>query len=339
MTEALNTLKQKLPQGSWTDEADIIAPHLVEWRERYFGLTPLMLTPRHTNEVVTMVNLCREGGFKIVPQGGNTGLVGGQIPQGEVLLSLKKMNAVREVDHHNNALIIESGATLMVAQDAAKSVNRLFPLTLSSEGSCTIGGVLSTNAGGNHVLKYGTTKELVFGVEAVLASGEIFNGLTRLRKDNTGYDLSRLFLGAEGTLGIITAASLKLFSRPGYTQRVFVALESPAAAITLLDHCRHAEALAMFEVIPDIGYRAVVDNIPNISPPFERLHPWYALIDWDVDTIEMGQNLAEQKLGTALESGLIQDAVIAQSDAQARNLLSIREHMSCLLYTSDAADD
>jgi len=326
--EGISALKSRLPAASWTQDSDVIAPHLTEWRDKYFGHTPIMLTPRTTQEVAAAVNICREYGLKIVPQGGNTGLVGGQTPQGEVLLSLKKMTAVRKVSPVTNALIIEAGAPLITAQQAADTIGRKFPLTLSSEGSCTIGGVLSTNAGGNHVLKYGTTKDLVFGVEAVLASGEIYNGLTSLRKDNTGYDLSRLFLGAEGTLGIITAASLKLFPPPGYVQRVMVGLDSPEKAIALLDHCRSGERLAMFEVMPLIGHQAVIDNFAQITCPFKTPHPWYALIDWDISSSADGKALAESKLETALETGLIRDAVIAQNESQAAALLSIREHMS-----------
>ena len=328
MSPGIEALKSSLPSASWTVDPDIIAPHLTEWRDKYFGQTPIMLTPRSTAEVVTAVNICREHGLKIVPQGGNTGLVGGQTPQGEVLLSLKKMTKVRDANPTTNALIIEAGASLLAAQEAAASIGRKFPLTLSSEGSCTVGGVLSTNAGGNHVLKYGTTKELVFGVEAVLASGEVWNGLTSLRKDNRGYDLNRLFLGAEGTLGIITAASLKLSPIPSHVQRVMVGLKSPSAAVELLDHCCSANALAMFEVMPAIGYRAVVDNFDNIRNPFTARHDWYALIDWDVESKAQGLELAEQKLSAALENGLIQDAVIAQNETQAASLLAIREHMS-----------
>ena len=328
MHSGIAALTSTLPPQSWTQDRDIIAPHLTEWRDKYFGNTPILLTPRSTQEVVTTVNICREHGLKIVPQGGNTGLVGGQTPQGEVLLSLKKMTAVRDVNPTTNALIIEAGAPLQAAQEAADAAGRKFPLTLSSEGSCTVGGVLSTNAGGNHVLKYGTTKELVFGVEAVLASGEIWNGLTSLRKDNRGYDLNRLFLGAEGTLGIITAASLKLFPRPDYVQRALVTLDSPAQAVALLGHCRSADRLAMFEVMPSIGYRAVVDNFDQIQDPLTKPSPWYALIDWECGSEADGQATAEDKLGTALEHSLITDAVIAQSETQAARLLAIREHMS-----------
>ncbi|MEP6342794.1 MAG: FAD-binding oxidoreductase [Maricaulaceae bacterium] len=328
MHSGIEALRAALPPQSWTQDPDIIAPHLTEWRDKYFGQTPILLTPRSTKEVVIAVNICREHGLKIVPQGGNTGLVGGQTPQGEVLLSLKKMTAVRDVNPTTNALIIEAGATLQAAQEQAEKAQRKFPLTLSSEGSCTVGGVLSTNAGGNHVLKYGTTKDLVFGVEAVLASGEIWNGLTSLRKDNRGYDLNRLFLGAEGTLGIITAASLKLFPRPNYVQRALVTLDSPAQAVAFLDHCRSADKLAMFEVMPAIGYRAVVDNFDHIQDPLTKHAPWYALIDWECGSEADGQATAEDKLGTALERGLITDAIIAQNETQAAKLLAIREHMS-----------
>ena len=328
MTNGITALKTALPEAAWTQDADIIAPHLVEWRDKYHGQTPLMLTPRSTAEVAEAVKICAAHGLKIVPQGGNTGLVGGQTPQGEVLLSLKKMTAIRDVDAVNNAMIAEAGANLQSVHDAADDANRKFPLFLASQGSCTIGGNLSTNAGGNHVLKYGTTKDLVFGVEAVLASGEIYNGLTSLRKDNTGYDLSRLFLGAEGTLGIITATSLKLFPKAGHTQRVIIAVENPTRALALLEHCRAGGRLSMFEVMPHIGFNAVVSNIAGQRDPFDAPHPWYVVIDWDVETEAEGTALAETLLASAFENDLILDAVIAQNETQAAQILSIRENMS-----------
>ena len=328
MTNGIKALTAALPAAAWTQDADIIAPHLVEWRDKYQGETPLMLTPRSTAEVLEAVKICAAQGLKIVPQGGNTGLVGGQTPMGEVLLSLKKMTDIRDVDATNNAMVVEAGATLQSVHDAAKAANRKFPLFLASQGSCTIGGNLSTNAGGNHVLKYGTTKDLVFGVEAVLASGEIYNGLTSLRKDNTGYDLSRLFLGAEGTLGIITAASLKLYPKAGHTQRVITAVSNPTEALALLEHCRAGGRLSMFEVMPRIGLEAVVSNIPGQREPFEVPHPWYVVIDWDVETESEGAALAENLLSSAFEKDLILDAVIAQNETQAAKILSIRENMS-----------
>ena len=328
MTNGITALKTALPAPAWTQDADIIAPHLVEWRDKYQGETPLMLTPRSTAEVAETVKICAAHELKIVPQGGNTGLVGGQTPQGEVLLSLKKMTAIRDVKPFNNAMVVEAGATLQSVHEAADAIDRKFPLFLASQGSCTIGGNLSTNAGGNHVLKYGTTKDLVFGVEAVLASGEIYNGLTSLRKDNTGYDLSRLFLGAEGTLGIITAASLKLYPKAGHTQRVITAVSNPTKALALLEHCRAGGRLSMFEVMPHIGFDAVVSNIQGQRDPFNDPHPWYVVIDWDVETEAEGNTLAETLLGTAHEKELIRDAVIAQNETQAAQILSIRENMS-----------
>ena len=328
MNSGIEALKAALPDGAWTQDADIIAPHLREWRDKYFGETAIMLTPRSTDEVSTAVKICAEHKLPIMPQGGNTGLVGGNTPKGEVLISLKKMTAVRGINPTANAMIIEAGATLQSALDAADGASRKFPLTLSSQGSCTIGGVLSTNAGGNHVLKYGTTKELVFGVEAVLADGSIFNGLTSLRKDNTGYDLNRLFLGAEGTLGIITAASLKLFPKPAYVQRALIGLKTVDDAVSLLEPFRAGGRLAMFEVMPAIGYRAAVDNIDALRDPLQDHHAWYLLCDWEVDSEDQGRSIAETLIGEAIENGAAQDAIIALSETHAMDLLSIREHMS-----------
>ena len=328
MTAGIDALKSSLPTGAWTQDADLIDPHLREWRDKYFGETPIMLTPRATDEVAAAVKICAAHKLPLMPQGGNTGLVGGNTPQGEILISLKKMTAIRDINPTANAMTVEAGATLQSVLDAADAADRKFPLTLSSQGSCTVGGVLSTNAGGNHVLKYGTTKELVFGVEAVLADGSIFNGLTSLRKDNTGYDLSRLFLGAEGTLGIITAATLKLFPKPGYVQRALIGLDSAASAVSLLEPFRAGGRLAMFEVMPSIGYRAVVDNFDSVRDPFDDKHAWYLLCDWEVETEEEGLSIAGNVIGKALENNTVKDAVIAMNETQAADILSIREHMS-----------
>jgi len=328
MTAGIEKLKASLPSGAWTQDPDLIDPHLREWRDKYFGETPILLTPRITEEVAIAVKICAAHKLPLMPQGGNTGLVGGNTPQGEVLISLKKMTAIRDLNQTANAITVEAGATLQSVLDAADEADRKFPLTLSSQGSCTVGGVLSTNAGGNHVLKYGTTKELVFGVEAVLADGSIFDGLTSLRKDNTGYDLNRLFLGAEGTLGIITAASLKLFPRPGYVQRALIGVESAAQAVSLLEDFRAGGKLAMFEVMPEIGFRAVVDNFESVRDPFTESHPWYLLCDWEVDSETEGQALAEVIIGKAFKNNAVRDAVIASNQTQAAEILSIREHMS-----------
>lgn len=328
MSAGIEKLKAALPSGAWTQDPDLIDPHLREWRDKYFGQTPILITPRTTEEVALAVQICAEHKLPIMPQGGNTGLVGGNTPQNEILISLKKMTAIRDINLAANAMTVEAGATLQSVLDAADNAGRKFPLTLSSQGSCTVGGVLSTNAGGNHVLKYGTTKELVFGVEAVLADGSIYNGLTSLRKDNTGYDLSRLFLGAEGTLGIITAATLKLFPKPGYVQRALIGLDSAGSAVSLLEDFRAGGKLAMFEVMPEIGYRAVVDNFDAIRDPFDQRHAWYLLCDWEVETDVEGQSIAENVIGKAFENNSVEDAVIAMNQTQATDILSIREHMS-----------
>src|SRR6266478_426016 len=223
----LNRLKQVVGPAGFYIDPDEIAPHLVEWRNLYKGRTPLLLKPATTAEVAAVVSVCAEAEVGIVPQGGNTGLVGGQIPHddgGEILLSLGRMNRVRSVDPIDNAMVVEAGCTLTAVQQAASGVDRLFPLSLASEGSCQIGGNLSTNAGGIHVLRYGNSRDLVLGLEVVTADGEIWDGLRALRKDNTGYELKQLFLGAEGTLGIITAAVLKLFPRHRDVQTVFAAV-------------------------------------------------------------------------------------------------------------------
>lgn len=325
--KGIAALKSGLPPQAWTVDPDIIAPHLTEWRDKYFGHTPLMLTPRSTRETAQAVKICAAHGLKIVPQGGNTGLVGGQTPMGEVLLSLKKMTKVRQINPANGSIVIEAGASLQALQEAADGAGRKFPLSLASQGSCTVGGILSTNAGGVHVLKYGTTKDLVFGVEAVLADGSVFNGLTDLRKDNTGYDLNRLFLGAEGTLGIITAASLKLFPKPAHVQRALVALRAPEDAITLLAAAQ-GPALSMFEVMPKIGLDLVTDNISGQRYPFADAHAWFALIDWETSSAQAGQAQAEAVLGEALSEDLAQDAIIANSLNQAARLLALRENIS-----------
>lgn len=314
------------PKGFTQDEA-VIAPWLTEWRDRYSGQTPAMLMPKTAQETAQAVKICADAGLKIMPQGGNTGLVGGNTPQGEVLLSTRRMNAVRNVSPADNILIAEAGVTLHAVQEAAKQAGRKFPLSLASEGSCTIGGNLSTNAGGVHVIKYGSAKHLVTGVEAVLPNGEIYNGLSALKKDNTGYDLSRLFLGAEGTLGIITAASLKLFAKPSETVRVMVALPDLDCAMKLLEAAQGPD-MTMFEIMPRLGMEAVTGHIAGASDPFEGPHAWYGLLDFEYFSPGDHQSDIETLLGDALEAGYIDDAVLAQNETQALALLMLREHMS-----------
>jgi FAD/FMN-containing dehydrogenase len=233
--DVISRLKAVLGEGGWSQDPDRLAPKLVEWRERWSGTTPLLALPKTTAEVAAVVGVCAESGTAITPQGGNTGLVGGQIPDGEILLSTERLSRVRYIDVLDDVIEVEAGATLAAVHDAALAAGRRFPLNLASEGSATIGGLISTNAGGTAVLRYGTMRALVLGVEAVLPDGAVWNGLKRLRKDNTGYDLKQLLIGAEGTLGVVTAASLKLFPIPASRAVAFVGLATPVDAVA----CRH----------------------------------------------------------------------------------------------------
>lgn len=324
----LTALKTRLPAQIWTDDAAKIAPWLSEWRDKFHGKTPLMLMPRSTQEVADAVKICAQFKLPILPQGGNTGLVGGSTPQGEVLLSLRKMNRLRASSAADQLLIAEAGMTLSAVQDAATEAGMMFPLSLAAEGSCTIGGNLSTNAGGVHVIKYGSAKSLCLGVEAVLADGSIYSDLSRLRKDNTGYDLSRLFLGAEGTLGIITAASLRMVPAPAGLMRALVALDGPEAALDLLARAQD-RALTLFEVMPRSAIDLVLKYIPEQRDPFDNAHPYYVLIDWELRNHDAAAREPFTKMLTrALEAGVARDVIIAQNDAQSAQLLALRENMS-----------
>ena len=230
--DVISRLKAVLGEGGWSQDPERLAPKLLEWRDRWSGQTPFLALPGSTEAVSAVVGICFEAGVPITPQGGNTGLVGGQIPMGEILLSTERLRAVRDVDALDDVMVVEAGVTLAGAHEAALAKNRRFPLDLASQGTATIGGVISTNAGGSAVLRYGTTRDLVLGLEAVLPNGEVWNGLKRLRKDNTGYDLKQLLIGAEGTLGVVTAASLKLFPILPSRAVAIVGLASPRARWT-----------------------------------------------------------------------------------------------------------
>jgi len=329
-SDAFEALKVAVGPGGWTDDPAEIAPWLKEWRDRWTGATPLMLTPRSTAEVAQAVTICARHGIAIVPQGGNTGLVGGQIPDGEVLISLRKMRAVREVAPLDDAMVLEAGVTLLEAQQAAQTEGRFFPLSLAAEGSATIGGVVSVNAGGTAVLRYGMTRDLVLGLEAVLPNGEIFHGLKRLRKDNTGYDLKQLLIGAEGTLGIVTAASLKLFPILRSRATAMVGLSSPGDAVRLLALARAETGggVEAFELMKRIGVRFALDHIPGLREPLDDVHPWYVLIE--IASCEAGaaERGLERLLETAMEAGLIDDAAIAQSEGQRAAFWKLREEQS-----------
>ncbi len=314
-------------------DVEAMAPHLREWRDLFHGRARAVVKPGSTAEASAIVRLAAAAGQPIVPQGGNTGLVGGQIPMGdgrEIIVSLARLDAVRHVDPDNNAMIVEAGVTLERTQQAAAAVDRLFPLSLASQGSCTIGGNLSTNAGGTAVLAYGSMRDLCLGLEVVLPDGRVWNGLTTLRKDNTGLDLKNLFIGAEGTLGLITAAALKLFARPRARITAFVGVPDPAAALALFNRLR-AEGdgvLTTFEILPRFGVEVVLRHGQDVRDPLAAPAPWYVLAETSGADETVGRARMEAALASALEAGLVLDASIAASGQQAAAFWRIRELMS-----------
>jgi FAD/FMN-containing dehydrogenase len=328
--EVLAALKAAAGNGGWTEDPSDIAPWLTEWRNRWSGNTPLMLTPRSTEEVARLVTICAEHRVAVVPQGGNTGLVGGQIPYGEVLLSTRKLRAVRDVTPLDDAMTVEAGVTLLEAQQAATAAGRRFPLSLASEGSATIGGVISTNAGGTQVVRYGMMRDLVLGIEAVMPDGRVFHGLKRLRKDNTGYDLKQLLIGAEGTLGVVTAATLKLFPIMRSRATAMVGLETAHAAIELLARAKAETGggVEAFELMKRIGMEFVLKHIPDTREPLESTPNWYVLIELASGEPGAADAALERLLSDAFEAGLIVDAAIAQNDAQRAAFWKVREEQS-----------
>lgn len=328
--DLLDRLKALVGPDGWTDDPEVLAPRLVEWRGRWSGHTPFMLSPASMEETAAIVRLCAGEGAPLTVQGGNTGLVGGQIPQGEILLSTRRMRAIRDVDPVDDILVAEAGVTLAEVQAAAEAAGRRFPLSLASEGTATLGGVVSTNAGGVAVLRFGTARDLVLGLEAVLPNGEIWRGLRRLRKDNTGYDLRGLLTGAEGTLGVITAASVKLFPRPAGRAVAMVGLESPAEALDLLSRARGVanSGLEAFELMARQGVYFALRNIPGQRDPLSGAPPWRVLLEIASPDPDGAGRMMESLLAEALESGRIREAVIAANAAQAAAFWSLRENQS-----------
>ncbi|WP_395943789.1 FAD-binding oxidoreductase [Brevundimonas sp.] len=329
----LDELKAALGDGGWTQDPEVVAPLLTEWRNRWTGNTPILLTPRSTEDVAKAVTICAREGVAIVPHGGGTGLVGGQIPFGEVLLSTRKMLAVRDVTPLDDAMTVEAGLTLLEAQQAATTAGRYFPLSLAAEGSATVGGVISTNAGGTQVLRYGMMRDLVLGVEAVLPNGQVFNGLKRLRKDNTGYDLKQLLIGAEGTLGVVTAATLKLFPIMRSRAVAVVGLETAAASVELLARAKAETGggVEAFELMKRLGMELVLKNIPDTREPLESTPDWYVLIEIASGTPGGAEAQMQALLEVAFEEGLITDAAIAQNDSQRAEFWRLREEHSAAL--------
>lgn len=334
MSDLLEHIRGIVGRAWLISSPDETAQYATDWRKRYRGKTLGVVKPGSTAEVAAVVRACNDSRTGIVPQGGNTGLCGAATPDAsglQIVLNLSRMSRIRGIDVHNNTLTAEAGCVLANLQRAAQDAGRLFPLSLASEGSCEIGGNLSTNAGGTAVLRYGNTRELVLGLEVVLPSGEIWDGLRGLRKDNTGYDLKHLFIGAEGTLGVITAAVLKLFPLPRSRATAVVAVQDPDHALELLKRTLEGcgERLTGFELFSDLCLSLVLRHFKDVASPFPRRFPHYVLIELsDTRPGDAVATLAEGVLGDALEAECILDAALAQSEGQAKAFWKLREFIS-----------
>lgn len=323
-------LKDIVGPGGWTTDAVELEPHLTEWRDTWKGTTLVMVSPESAVQVAEIVRACAAAETAIVPQGGNTGLCGGAIPDGsgtQVLLSLSRMNRIRSLDQNDYSIVAEAGCTLASIQSAAEQAGRFFPLSLAAEGSCQIGGNLSTNAGGINVLRYGTARAQALGLEVVLADGTIWNGLRSLRKDTAGYDLKQLFIGAEGTLGIITAACLRLYPAIRNAETALVAIASPGDAVEFFAALRGemSDQLQAFELIPTRAVRYVLEHIPETRFPLSQESPWFVLLE--TANVENREEF-ERRLMTMHDQGLITDAVIAKNRAEADDLWRLRHSIS-----------
>jgi D-lactate dehydrogenase (cytochrome) len=331
LPDALAQLKQLLGERGFITDAATMAPYLIEERGTYHGVAQAVLRPSSTEEVAAIVKLCAAARLPIFPQGGNTGLSGGAVPWEDghgVVLSLGRMNRVRDIDPIDYSITVEAGCILADVQKAAAAVDRLFPLSLGAEGSCQIGGNISTNAGGIAVLRYGNTRALVLGIEVVLPDGRIWHGLRALRKDNTGYDLKQLFIGGEGTLGIITAATLRLFPLPKEVETAFLGLTRVEDAMELFSRARRAsgDQLTAFELISRFGVEMALKHVPGIIDPLKEKFPWYVLVEVSSSEAQSGlKDMLEHFLGEAMAASLVKDGVVAASGAQARELWRIRE--------------
>ena len=327
----LDELKAAVGSGSWFDSPEDLAPYLIDFRGLYRGATPLVLMPRDSRDVCRILEICNRREVAVVPHGGNTSYCGAATPDesgAQIVLSMRRLNRIRRLDAADYSMIVESGCTLAEAQAAARTVDRLFPLSLGSEGTAQIGGNLSTNAGGTAVLRYGMMRDLVLGLEVVLADGRIMSGLKSLRKDNTGYDVKSLFIGAEGTLGVITAASLKLFPLPADTATALVGVDTPQHALDLLGLLRKAagDQVTTFELMPQLAVELTVKHIAGVADPQDLGTAWYLLIE--LTSPNPRQNLAgllADELNQAASDGVVKDAIIATSIAQAMAMWKLRE--------------
>jgi FAD/FMN-containing dehydrogenase len=323
-------LKEIVGPRGWQSDADELSANLTDWRRAVVGKTPLLVMPSSTDEVSRVVRACAEARVAIVPQGGNTGMCAGAIPDDsgtQVLLSLRRLNRIRNVDADNFSMEVEAGCLLSDIQTAARAAKRYFPLSLGAEGSCQIGGNLATNAGGVNVIRYGTARALALGIEVVLADGSVLSSLRSLRKDTAGYDLKQLFIGSEGTLGIITAATLRLFPDPGETETALVALRGSGDAVSLLNELRTAlsDRIEAFELVSRRVFGLVEKHIPGAALPFASEYPWYVLIEAATGGEAGGLQAA---LVQAAAEDLIVDAVIAKNSAEAARLWRMRHSIA-----------
>ena len=328
--ECLSELKAVVGAGGWLDSPADVAPYVVDFRRQYAGATPLVLMPGDTPQVSAILRVCSRHQTALVPSGGNTGYCGAATPDAsnsQVVLALRRMNRVRELDALNYSMTVEAGCTLLSVQNAAAAARRLFPLSLGSEGTAQIGGNLSTNAGGTAVLRYGMMRDLVLGLEVVLADGRVLAGLKSLRKDNTGYDVKSLFIGAEGTLGVITAASLKLFPQPADSATALVGLATPQAALDLLSRLRlMGDQVSTFELMPRFAVEITVRHVPGVANPLAQGEPWFVLVE--LTSSGAGRDLSStlaDALQAAAAEGVIADALIATSTGQAQAFWKLRE--------------
>ena len=331
--DAVELLKAVVGRAGYLDDPADMAPYCKSFRDGWEGRVPLVLRPSSAGEVAKLVRICAEAGIAVVPQGGNTGLTGAGQPHAdmsEVIVSTSRLKQIRAIDPVNDTITVEAGVVLKEIQSVADRTDRLFPLSLGAEGSCQIGGNISTNAGGVNVLRYGNTRNLVLGLEVVLPDGSVWDGLRGLRKDNTGYDMKQVFIGAEGTLGIITAAVLRLFPKPTASETAWIALDSPLAAVGLLGHMRArlGDTVSAFELVGRPIIDLLLTGVAGHEDPMRETHPWYVLMDVTSQGTSgsLHEPLAEA-LGEAQEAGLIRDALIAASGAQAVKLWKMRESL------------
>jgi FAD/FMN-containing dehydrogenase len=328
----VSDLRQIVGENNVISDADLMAPYCVDWRGRFRGSALAVVKPASTDEVAAIVKYAQAHGLSIVPQGGNTGLVGGSVPLGngnELILSLARLNRIRSIDTATDSVVVEAGVSLAGLQAEAEAHERLFPLSLASEGTATIGGAIATNAGGTATLAYGNMRELVLGLEVVLHDGRIIHGLKQLRKDNSGYDIKQVFIGSEGTLGIVTAAALKLFPQPKSRLTAFCGLQSPEHALKFLELTKRSSGalLTTFELIPRLGLDLVLRHFPASRDPLFATHHWYVMLEFSSAAASLADMVAEQVIATAIELAIIEDGVFAKSLAQSDVFWALRENL------------